>query len=446
VRLFCFTLTPLQAFILSFAAVIVTATPLLMLPWAVRGEPLSFIDALFTATSAMCVTGLVVVDTGSTFTFFGQAVILLLIQVGGIGIMTFSTFILLIIGKRIGIAGSYMVQDSFSDSGTLRISRLIAVIMAFTAAMEILGAVFLFACFRNDPKVASPGWSSVFHAVSAFCNAGFSLYRDSFCRYRDVVSVNIVLCMLIITGGIGFPVVYEILRFIRALARGMHARVNIHTKIVLLVTLFLLAAGTAAIYVSEPQCRESGAPLLSSFFQSVTARTAGFNTIDFSRASDAMLLVTNALMFIGGSSGSTAGGIKTTTFLVILILVWSHILGKPHSEFAKRTISPTNSVKALSLLVVFIIIVFLATFSILLLHEECRIPRKFSAALFEVISAIGTVGLSAGFTPHLTSAGKAVIIAVMFLGRLGPLAIARVIIKPRRRRPFRFPEENLMIG
>jgi len=446
-RLFWFILTPIQVFTLSFVLIILIGTAVLTVPAAVNGEPLSFIDALFTSTSAMCVTGLIVADTGSKFTFFGQAVIITLIQVGGLGIMTFSTFILLVIGKKIGLTGSYLVQEGFSESGSLRISRLIFFIIIFTAVMECTGALFLFFDFKDETGCGYAVWSSVFHSISAFCNAGFSLNADSFCRYRDNIPVNLVMTTLIIMGGIGFPVVLEVLRYCRCAVRRKRARLNIHTRIVLIVTAALLIIGTGILYISEPQCHAGKHPALTAYFQSVTARTAGFNTIQFSNASDATLCATNALMFVGGSSGSTAGGIKTTTLMVILILAWAHISGRERPEFSNRTISQKNTVKALSLLVLFLIIVLIATFSLLLIHEYRDIPRPFQGALFEVVSAIGTVGLSTGFTGHLTCAGKLIIICVMFLGRLGPLAIARVFISGKQRKGmYTYPEENLMIG
>ena len=446
-RLLRISITPVRAFTLIFALIILIGTCVLMTPAAAHGRPLPFIDALFTAASAMCVTGLIVVDTGTTFTLFGQAVIIILIQIGGLGIMAFSTFILLVIGKRIGISGSYLVQESFSESGSLKITRLIFLIIIFTAVMETAGALLLFMEFSTDPGVSNPLWSSVFHSISAFCNAGFSLNSDSFCRYRDVVSVNLVITSLIIFGGIGFPVIQEVLRYMKCRIRSKHTHLNVHAKIVLTVTAVLLIGGTAVLYVSEPQNHAGANSFLPAYFQSVTARTAGFNTIRFSDASDATLLLTSLLMFIGGSSGSTAGGIKTTTLMVIIILTWSHISGKSRPEFANRTISQQNTVKALSLLVLFVIIILIASFGLMVLHQYDDIPRKFSGALFEVVSAIGTVGLSTGFTGHLNTGGKLIIIIVMFLGRLGPLAIARVFIhRENKHGSFRYPEENLMIG
>ncbi len=447
-RLFFFKLNALQIFVLTFAVIILIGAALLSLPFAVQDEkePLTFIDALFTSTSAMCVTGLIVVDTGSRFNLFGQWVILLLIQVGGLGIMTFSTFILLVIGKKIGISGSFFIKEGFTDSDSLRIGRLLVLIIIFTFVCEGAGTLFLFFSFYNVDGAGNPFWSALFHSVSAFCNAGFSLYADSFSSYSSVLSINLVIPGLIILGGIGFPVVYELARYTRGRFRKKPIRLNIHTKIVLIVTAALLLSGTALYYVSEPQCGPEAGGMLSAFFQSATARTAGFNTIDFSEASDASLLLTQILMFIGGSSGSTAGGIKTTTFMVILILVWTHISGKKNAEFSGRTISSDNTVKALALLVLFLIITLLASFGLLILHSNVPVPRLFASSLFEVISAIGTVGLSTGMTPYLNTGGKLIIIIVMFLGRLGPLAIARLFIKEKPKSNYAFPEGNLMIG
>jgi trk system potassium uptake protein TrkH len=248
-------------------------------------------------------------------------------------------------------------------------------------------------------------------------------------------------------GGLGFPVVLELLRYGKCLLRKKHTHLNLHTKIVLVATAGLLIIGTGLIYVSEPQCHSGEHPLLPAYFQSVTARTAGFNTIQFSKASDATLLVSCALMFIGGSSGSTAGGIKTTTLMVVLALAWSYISGKAHPEFSNRTISHKNTVKALSLLVFFALLILFASLGLLLLHADQDIPRKFAGAVFETISAIGTVGLSTGFTKYLTGSGKLIIVVVMFLGRLGPLAMVKMFVKQESmRRIYKFPEENLMIG
>jgi trk system potassium uptake protein len=445
-RLFRTELNPLQTFVASFALLAVIGTALLMLPIAAAGRLVPWHDALFTATSALCVTGLAVQDTGTVFTGFGQVVILLLIQVGGVGLMTFSTLVLLILGRRASMNDSYIVEYSYSEQ-TLRISRLLMIVFLFTLAAETAGALLLYPVFRDQYPAGYAAWSAVFHSVSAFCNAGFSLYSDSLCGYRTSWTVNLVITGLIIIGGIGFPVISEIVRHVQARRMRRSSRLNLHTMIVVGMTATLLLVGTLGFYLTEPQCRDAESNgLLTAFFQSVTTRTAGFNTIDFSRTTGGTNLLTCGLMFIGGSPGSTAGGLKTTTTLVILLLAFTHLRGRSRTELVSRLIPESNAVKAVTLAVLFVALIFTGTMLLLLFGGGPAGGLSFESAMFETISALATVGLSLGITAQLSVAGKLILTALMLLVRLGPLVVARLFIRPEGQGKYRFPEENVMVG
>lgn len=445
--------TPWSVLLLSFGMVIFIGAILLVLSAPSAG--LRFVDALFMATSAACVTGLAVIDIGTQLTIWGQIVILALIQIGGLGIMTFSTGLLLFLGRSISFRSRFILQDIFTYSPRSDFVSLLRRIVVFTLSFEAIGAIMFFWRFLET----APSWSAalylaVFHSISGFCNAGLCLFSDSMTRFRSDPVINLTMCILIISGGIGFLVLHEIYvttKRMRKVTRFWNA-LSLHSKVVITGTLGLIGGGMILFLLSEWHVTmeqfDFSQRLMASLFQSVTTRTAGFNTLDFSSMNNITLFGTMVLMFIGASPGSTGGGIKTTSFTVILTLGWSRLRGFEHPFVFKRTISQDSVNKAL---VVFVMGVFVVvTGTVLLLMTELGYKPhpdtdgRFMEYLFEVISAFGTVGLSMGVTPHLSDAGKLVVIVLMFLGRVGPLSLAMAVnTRPAR---FQYAEEKIMIG
>ena len=444
--------SPARVSILSFSAIIVLGTMLLMLPASSTVGKLNFVDAFFTAVSATCVTGLTVVDTGSTFSIFGQLVILLLIQIGGLGIMTLSTVFVLLAGRRPTLAGRLLIQDSFTHSGERGVSAILRDVVLFTAAFELFGTVVLFFRFLPENEVGYAVYSAFFHAVSAFCNAGFSLLSDSFVSYREDWILNVTLSFLIISGGIGFLVLSELKRHF-PYNRRRWSRLSLHSKMVLSATFFLIVAGTVSIFFMEWHNTLAAFSIpervMASFFQAVSARTAGFNTLAVGNLANETLFLFILLMFIGASPGSCGGGIKTTTFSSLVILGISRLRGRKSPQLFQRTISQASIGKAISVVLVSAFIIILGTFLILMteIGEVSHIQSrgKFLELFFEVISAFGTVGLSTGLTPALTGIGKLIISMVMFTGRLGPLMIAIAVSRREIYRHY-YAEENIMAG
>jgi trk system potassium uptake protein TrkH len=446
--------TPASLPIITFAGLIVIGTALLLLPVA-SDPPLGPIDALFTATSATCVTGLVVVDTGSRLSVFGQWVVLLLIQCGGLGIMTFSTVLILLLGGRFSLTTRSVIQDTFTYGPDTGLSSLVRHVVIFTLVIEAVGAALFFVRFSTNHPTDMALYYSIFHAVSAFCNAGFSLYQDSFANFKDDALVNLTVCSLIITGGIGFLVLLELKRWIFTSKDSRRLqRLSVHTKLVLSLSLLLVVAGTLGFLLFEWRGSLAGTSvpvkLMASFFQSVTTRTAGFNTLDFSQMANVTLLFTILLMFVGAASGSTGGGIKVNTLGVLFALSRSRLRGQETTNIFHRTLSPAAVGRAIAVFVVSILVVIAATM-VLMVSELGTIPHAksrgmFLELLFEVVSAFGTVGLSVGVTSALTAVGKVILTVVMFIGRLGPLSIALILSGRRRQARFQYAEENVMIG
>ncbi len=455
-------LTAMHLLALCFLAAILVGTGLLLLPWATK-EPLSVIDALFTATSSVCVTGLIVAEPGTEFTGFGQAVILGLIQLGGLGIMTASSFLLLALGGRASLRNLNLLRDEYTLTGHGSARQLILTIAAFTLIVEAVGAIILSHRFAAEPSLGqNPVWCGVFHSVSAFCNAGFSLFPASFCHYRGDPTINLVVPLLIVLGGIGFPALNTLVGHVRARFRGEPHVLNLHVKIVLGATAALVVLGMVAFLALESPNELKDAPVGerggAAWFQSVTTRTAGFNAMDFAKVSEPTLLVTIVLMTIGGSPGSTAGGIKTTTFVVILLIVLARLRGHDRVEAGKRTIPNVVITKALTVAILGVALIVVATLFLLVtdgpalgrvLVERSARHGSFVSLLFEVVSAFGTVGLSVIDTATaaaLTWPGKLVIICVMYLGRLGPLALAQMVLTADRPLNYKYPEEYLLVG
>jgi trk system potassium uptake protein TrkH len=435
--------------------VIAAGTLLLCLPIAQAGEPVSVLDALFTATSAVCVTGLTVVDTGTRFSPAGQAVVLALVQVGGLGLMTFAVFAGVVLGRKVAFTDRMVIQDSMHHTPKAGVRRLVRYVVAFTLVTEAAGALALWLRFRQQFPAGEAVWQSVFHAVSAFCNAGFGLLPDNLARYRGDVLVNFAITGLIILGGLGFLVNMELRDRLARRLRGQRAPLlTLHARLVLLVTAALLAAGTLAFLVLEWDNVLRGLPLgerlLASWFASVTPRTAGFNTIDYGQVSPDTLFFTIFLMFVGASPGSTGGGIKTTTFGLLFALVLARWRGRGRAAVFHRTIPHEVMDRALLLALLAWALVSLAI-GLLVLTETHGVPfpaaePRFVALMFEAVSAFGTVGLSTGITSSLSAAGKLVLIGLMFAGRVGPLTLVLAVGPRRERGRFRYAEENVMVG
>lgn len=434
-------LSPTQILALSFLLVILIGAFLLSLPQASKETSLSLVDALFTATSATCVTGLIVVDTGSHFTLFGQIVILFLIQLGGLGIMTASIFLVFLLGKHISIKERMLIKESLGAEGIGKILHRLRQVLVFTVTVEILGASLLFFLFKKDFSSGRAAYLAIFHSVSAFCNAGFSLFKESLIGYQGSVLANLTFSFLIILGGIGFVVVADIGGALRKAKR-----LSLHTKSVLTVTVILIISSAFLFYFLEGKSALLGlslkAKICSSWFLSITPRTAGFNSLPTEALSSASLFLIIFLMFVGGAPGSTAGGIKVSTLAVLFGVVTSIVKGRDEIELYKRTIPKEIGQKALAIITLSALTILVSTFLLLLLKEA----GSFLEILFEVTSAFGTVGLSTGLTPKLSFLGKMVIIVLMFVGRLGPLTVALAVGEKKFKAPYKFPEEKVVIG
>jgi len=436
-------MTPSRVLVLGFAVVIMFGALLLTLPQATQdGLGLPFLNALFTATSAVCVTGLVVVDTGTTFSLFGQVVILFLIQVGGLGFMTFATLFAMILGRKITLKERLLLQEALNQVSVEGIVRLTKSVLQISFAIEAIGALILTLRWYADFGWSKALYYGVFHSISAFNNAGFDLFGDfsSLTAFVGDPIVNITIMILIISGGLGFIVLADLLTH--------QKKFRLHTKIVLQVSGVLIILGVVFIFIMEFNNPNTLGPLpletkvLAAFFQSVSPRTAGFNTINIAGMYDTTLLFMIVLMFIGASSGGTGGGIKTTTFVAIVLSVLSTYRGESHIVLQGRTLPKDVIQKALAVTTSAVFLVFLII--LILSHTE---NSDLLTVLFEVTSAFGTVGLSLGITPTLSGVGKMAIISTMFIGRLGPLTLAFVLSQKKNKvSDIKYPDERIMIG
>ena len=434
---------------LGFLAVILLGTVLLALPIAAKnGQSIGLFDSLFTSTSAVCVTGLVVVDTGTTFSLFGQIVLIVLIQVGGLGFMVFATMLMVMLGRRISIRGRMLIRESMNTSSLSDLGSLTMLYLLLSLTIELVGAVTL--CFRFVPLYGwkHGTWMALFHSVSAFCNAGFDLFGNyaSLTAFSGDPLVLLTVASLIILGGLGFSVILETAR-----NRQGFRNLSLHTRIVLMTTLVLLLAGTVFYWIVERTNAETlagcseGEKILNAFFQSVTMRTAGFNSFDLSGFRDGSKLFSSLLMIIGASPASTGGGIKTTTIAALTLLMLSVVRGESEVNVARRRLSDDISRRALAVAVLFLTTLLTGTLIISLI-ENGRFPLE--DILFEASSAMGTDGVSAIGTPNLSSASRAVLLPMMFLGRVGPLTLAVAVAKRQGgiRTASKYPEEKIMIG
>lgn len=443
---------PSQLLVMSFLCVIAAGTIILTLPQATIGpERLSLVDSLFTATSATCVTGLIVWDTGTIFSPLGKWVIFAMFQAGGLGIMTFSTLFAVLLGRKIGLYETDAIKSTLDSNTVLGLNRLIVYILVMTLTIETIGAGLLFSRWRalTDWGVLETAQNAVFHSVSAFCNAGFSLFSDSFEAFASDPVINLTMIGLIFLGGIGFIVIFELLGL--ALKPAARKRLSLQSKVVLTVSGGLILAGAALIFIFESdnvlRGLATGERILASLFQSVTARTAGFNTMPIGAMAVPGLLVLLLLMFVGASPGSTGGGIKTSTFAVLTAVAAGGLKNKKRPHLFGRSVSRRVIREALSIFFLAISWVFLATLVLAYLERNNhQISGSLMSALFEVTSAFGTVGLSTGVTPGLSDGGKLCITATMFAGRLGPLTLALAVALRERADRFVYPEENMMVG
>ena len=438
-------LSRVQTIALGFILIIAVGTVLLMLPIASKnGESAGFLNALFTATSSTCVTGLVVVDTYTNWTLFGQSVILLLIQIGGLGFFAIGVFFSIFMKRRIGLKERNLIQESVN---TLQIGgtvRLVRKIVCYAAVFEGLGALLLMIRFIPQFGVAEGAWYSVFHSISAFCNAGFDLMGkfqpySSLVLYEDDMLVNLVVMALIVIGGIGFIVWDDI-----SIHKWNVKKYLLHTKIVLFMTLILIVAGSLCFYFFEREnlaALDAKGQILASVFGAVTPRTAGFNTIDTGAYTEGTRMLTVMLMFIGGSPGSTAGGIKTTTMMVILLYIWATLRNKSGLNIFGRRMDEDSIKKAST---VFFINLILAAVCTLIMAGLETLPL--SDILMEIFSAIGTVGISTGITRDITVASKYMLILLMYCGRIGSMSFALFFTEKRHSAPVKLPIERITIG
>lgn len=436
--------------ILSFLSLILIGSGLLLLPAATRGGEISLVDAIFTATSATCVTGLIVVDTGSYFSPFGQGVILALIQLGGLGMVTISSFFAILLGKRMPLKQRYIVRQTHASLHPHEFGQVVKRIVLFALSLEAAGALLLFLSWRRQFAPGEALWQAVFHSVSAFCNAGFSLFHDSLTRFQTDWGINAVFLVLIFLGGIGFLVIYDCERTI--FYRG---QLSLHSKLALGTSAVLIVLGTCFFLALEwnNALRNFDWPdrVLIALFQSVTPRTAGFNTIDYGSLTSSTLILTLFLMFIGGSSGSTAGGVKTTTFAIFLATGLNRFQGRVVTNIMRRTVPERIVNESISIILLTIAILIVFSFSLQLSETgsvpHIQAPESFLQTNFEVVSACATVGLSTGITSDLTALGKIQITLLMFVGRVGPLAVAVAIARRYQRRiHYEFYRENVMVG
>jgi trk system potassium uptake protein len=436
---------------LGFVAVILTGTLLLMLPFStVSGNWNDPIVALFTSTSAVCVTGHVVVDTATYFSRFGQLIVVLLIQVGGLGYMTATTFLLLLLGRRFGLKDKVAIQQSLDRQALQGSTQILKSIVAITLLFELTGAFLLLLVFVPDVGWSKGLWFALFHSVSAWNNAGFALFSDNLVGYEGSLLLNAVITGLIIFGGIGYETIFELYLILRRrlLRQKIKPVKSLNFQVAVSTTLFLLLGGTLAIWAIEirnPQTLGSlGLPqqILGAWFQSVTSRTAGFNTIDISKMTTAGLFVTIALMLIGGSPGGTAGGIKTTTARVLASCTYAILQGKESVTIYRRQVPNSLLLKAIAVTFGSLVTVVIGTIAIAIVEPKLDFIR----ILFEVVSAFATVGLSTGITAGLTAFSKLVLVATMYIGRVGILLLIAALIGDPKASAIRYPEESLLVG
>ncbi|MCU0237447.1 MAG: hypothetical protein MUC72_10230 [Acidobacteria bacterium] len=442
-------LTPPRSFILSFLLVILVGAALLLVTSSAAKKPLAPVDALFTSASAVCVTGLTVVNVGSDLSFSGQIVTLLLFQIGGLGILTFSLLLFGMMGRSLSFRGRELLQSTFLHTPRRDFFRLLRFVVAGTFAIEAAGTLILFIRFLFDFPPGRAFYHAVYHAVSAFNNCGFSTFANSLTYYRGDWAVNLTVMSLFVLGGLGFIVLYEVLD----LWRGRRKRLSLHAKIVLLTTAVLIAAGACLFFLFEKgnvlKNIGAGESFLASLFQSATPRTCGFATVEVAALTNATILLLMILMFIGASPGSTGGGIKTSSFALLLLMIFNRVRGRDGVTIFNRSVPQEVLGRTLA-------IVFAATLSVLVIASVLLLaagnPEAHAQAsrhlfveyVFETLSAFGTVGLSMNITPSLNDIQKLAITLLMFIGRVGPITLA--FAWSRSKQGLVFAEEAVMVG
>lgn len=437
-------LSPSKILLLSFVSIILLGTFFLSLPISyLENTEHSVLTAFFTSTSAVCVTGLSVIDISKTYTYFGKTVILILIQLGGLGIMTFSSILMLLIGKKITYEEKKILKEDLNSESLSGIIKFIRRLIAIVISIELIGAFFLFLSFRKELPILKAIYFSIFHSVSAFCNAGFSLFTDSLESFTGSYLVNITISTLIVLGGIGFAVINSYLFFFKTKKK----KLNLTSKLAIRVSLVLILAGTIVFFAIEYNNINSigdfnfSEKILVSLFQSITTRTAGFNTVDIGSLRPASIFMFIILMFIGASPGSTGGGLKTTTFGVLFFYTFGMVRGQKDINISNRRISWQILNRSIAILIISIL--YIITTIMLILSIE---KIYFLEVIFEVVSAFGTVGLSMGITSSLSVFSRLIIILTMLIGRVGPLTFALAIGEKYKKSNIRYPKENILVG
>ena len=436
---------PAQVVVVAFAAGVGVGAVLLALPLSRAGSGnASILEAVFTATSAVCVTGLTVVDTPTYWSGFGQAVILVLIQIGGFGIMTLASLLGLLVAHRLGLRTRLTAGAETKTLGLGDVRRVLIGVAAFSLAFETIAAVILTSrlATRYDEPLGEAVYHGIFHAISAFNNAGFSLYSDNLVRFTTDPVISITIAVAVIAGGLGFLVLFELRRELLTPKRW-----TLHTRIVIWMTLILLIGGTIAVTAFEWGNPKTLGPLsvpsklLAGFFQAVQPRTAGFNSLDYAEMNETTWLVTDVLMFIGGGPAGTAGGIKVTTFAVLAFMIFAEVRGDPTVHVHNRRIPGVAQRQALSIALLGMFVVVAGTLALLAISDQ-----DLDRVLFEAVSAFGTVGLTTGITAELPAGGQIVLIVLMFLGRVGTITLASALALRSRPILYRLPEERPIIG
>lgn len=442
-------MSPFKILAIGFLTVILTGAILLTLPISTQsGEVTNFLDSIFTATSAVCVTGLVVQDTGTYWSTFGQGVILTLIEIGGLGFMAMSTFFAMVLGKRISLRERLVMQEAYNTFSLQGIINHVRYMLLFTVSVQLFAALILMTQFIPVYGVGTGIYYGIFHAISAFNNAGFDLLGGftSITVFNENKIILITLAIVINIGGLGYLVLREITSGVRA--KRKLKNFSLHAKVVLTISGILLTVGTIAMLIFEwnnPATIEHmtfGNKLTNAFFSAVTPRTAGFNSISNSDMSPAGKLLTMVYMFVGGSPGSTAGGVKTTTLGIVIFTLISVLKGRQDAEVYKRRISQSVVFKAMAIFMLGITIVIIGV----MILSITEIGASFETILYEVISAFGTVGLSQGLTPTLSSVGKVTIAIIMYLGRVGPLTVMLALAGKQEKINYKYPEGKILIG
>lgn len=453
---------PARGALLGYLLLIATGALVLWQPICqARPEtaPITFLDAVFTSTSAVCVTGLTVRSTGHDFSLLGQCIIMLLIQIGGIGILTFTTFITLGLGSQTGLRQRAVVAETLGSGERENIGSVLRRVIAVVAVVEGIGFVVL--AVRNllpkdDVELSffDAIWHALFHSVAAFCNAGFSLLDDSLVRYQGDPITSLTIAGLIVVGGLGFPVISDLRRNWHGPYFQRWDRLSLHTKLMLIGTSVLIVFGTLAFLLLEWENTLQDMPLwkrgLVSVFQSITTRTAGFNTVDVARLTDATLFIIILLMMVGAGPCSTGGGVKVATVVVLTLEAWSKFNGRKQVQIFRRTIPNELVDKAIAAVLLFSIVGAIALTCLLVADEVSVQPDSergdFLGSTFEVISALGTVGLSTGATMRLDAVGRWIIIVLMFVGRLGPISAAVALSHGERDAHLSYPKEEVLVG